>query len=198
MVIGERFAWCHMQKTGGDATLELFELFPRLIVRADARNVEAKHTPFAEREPDVRGKLLACNIRRLPAWMLSWDQHHSQHRVVAKDGTPVAMSSPQQMAERPRGDRRLAHFTDGGRFQIDRWLRMEHLAYDFTSLVSELTDPTDGERQSIASYPRVNALEYDHEIAHWFTPAQVRLMYANNPVWAALEERVYGNLALLD
>src|SRR4029453_8652538 len=81
MGIGEQFAWCHMQKTGGDATLQMFELFPRLIVRADARNVEAKHTTFAEREPDVRGKLLACNIRRLPAWMLSWDQHFSQHRA---------------------------------------------------------------------------------------------------------------------
>ena len=198
MVIGNRFAWCHMQKTGGDATLELFRLFPRLIVHADARNVEAKHATFAEREPEIRGKLLACNIRRLPAWTLSWDQHHSQKRAVRKDGTPVLMSSPQQMAERPRGDRRLAHFTDGGRFQIDRWLRVEYLPMDFTALVSELTDLTAGERHDVANHPRVNALEYDHEIRHWFTPEQVRLMYASNPVWAALEERVYGNLALLD
>jgi hypothetical protein len=180
-----------MQKTGGDATLELFQLLPRLIVRADPRNVEAKHTTFAEREPEITGKLLACNLRRLPAWTLSWDQHFSQHRVTA-------MSSPQEMAERPRGDRRLAHFTDGGRLHIDRWLRMEYLAMDFNELVSEFTDTTDGERQSIAAYPPVNVLSYDHEVEHWFTPAQVRQMYASNPVWAALEERVYGNLALLD
>jgi hypothetical protein len=191
MVIGEQFAWCHMPKTGGDTTLELFQLLPRLIVHADPRNVEAKHTTFAEREHEITGKLLACNLRRLPAWTLSWDQHFSQHRVTA-------MSSPQEMAERPRGDRRLAHYTAGGRFHIDRWLRMEYLAMDFTAFVSELTDPTDGERHSIANYPPVNALSYDHEIDHWFTPAQVRQMYASNPVWAALEERVYGNLALLD
>jgi hypothetical protein len=187
-----------MQKTGGDATLELFQLFPRLIVHADPRNVEAKHTTFAEREPEVRGKVLVCNLRRLPAWTLSWDQHRTQNRVVAKDGTPVAMSSPQEMAERPRGDRRLAHFTDGGRLPIDRWLRMEYLPMDFTAFVSELTDLTDAERRNIANYPPVNVLSYDHEVEHWFTPAQVRLMYASNPVWAAVEERVYGNLALLD
>jgi hypothetical protein len=198
MVIGERFAWCHMQKTGGDATLQLFQLFPDLIVHADARNMQSKHTPFAEREHEAQGKLLACNIRRLPAWLLSWDQHHSQHRSVRPDGTPVLMSSPQQVAERPRGDRRLAHFTDGGRFRIDRWLRMEQLGRDFTSFVSEFANPTSDQHQSISSYPSVNALDYDHELEHWFTPAQVRLMYSNNPVWASLEERLYGDLVLLD
>ncbi len=100
------------------------------------------------------------------------------------------------MAEVSRGDRLLANFTDGGRFRIDRWLRMEHIGEDFIAFASELTDLTEGHRHSIAAYPRVNVLDYDHELDHWFTPAQVRLMYANNPVWAALEERVYGDLAL--
>jgi hypothetical protein len=198
MVIGERFAWCHMQKTGGDATLQLFQLFPDLVVHADARNVQSKHTPFAEREHESRGKLLACNIRRLPAWLLSWDQHHSQHRSVDPDGTPVLMSSPQQVAERARGDRRLAHFTGGGRFRIDRWLRMEQLGRDFISFISEFTNLTEDQRHDITSYPPVNMLDYDHELEHWFTPAQVRLMYANNPVWASLEERLYGDLVLMD
>jgi hypothetical protein len=198
MVIGERFAWCHMQKTGGDATLQLFQLFPDLLVHADARNVQSKHTPFAEREHETQGKLLACNLRRLPAWLLSWDQHASQHRVVRPDGTPVLMSSPQQVAERARGDRRLAHFTDGGRLRIDRWLRMEQLGRDFTSFISEFTDVTEDERHSISGNPPVNVLDYDHQLDHWFTPAQVRLMYSNNPVWASLEERLYGDLVLLD
>jgi hypothetical protein len=197
MVIGERFAWCHLQKTGGDATLQLFQLFPGLLVHADARNVQAKHTPFAEREHEVEGKLLACNIRRLPAWMLSWDQHHSQNRSVHRDGRPVLMSSPQELAERPRGDRRLAHLTDGGRFRIDRWLRMERLGGDFTSFISEFTDLSEDERHNISNYPPVNVLDYDHELEHWFTAEQVRLMYATNPVWAALEERLYGDLVVL-
>jgi hypothetical protein len=198
MVIGERFAWCHLQKTGGDATLLLFQLFPELVTNADARNTQAKHATFAEREADVQARLLVSNIRRLPAWMLSWDQHHSMYRSPRADGRPLLMSSPQQMAEVPRGDRLLDHITDGGRFEIDRWLRMEHLAEDFTAFVSELTPVTDDHRHNIAAYPQVNALDYDHELEHWFTPAQVKLMYSNNPAWATLEERLYGDLALLE
>jgi hypothetical protein len=197
MVIGEQFAWCHMQKTGGDATLLLFGVVGRLIVHADPRNEQAKHATFGEREREVGGKLLACNIRRLPAWSLSWAQQQAQ-RGFQDDGSPVPMNSPQRMAETPRGDRRLAHFTGDGRFRIDRWLRAEHLAEDFIAFVSQFTELSDGERHSIAGHPPVNALEYDHEIGHWFTPAQVRLMYETNPAWAALEERLYGNLALLD
>jgi hypothetical protein len=197
VVIGKEFAWCHMQKTGGDATLLFFRLLPRLITHSDPRNVQEKHAAFAERESEVEGKLLACNIRRLPAWSLSWAQQQAQ-RGFQDDGNPVPMNSPQRMAETPRGDRRLAHFTDNGRFRIDRWLRAEHLAEDFVAFASQLTELTDGDRDSIAEHPLVNELEYDHEIGHWFTPAQVRLMYANNPVWSAVEERVYGNLAFLD
>jgi|RhiMetdeSRZDD1v2_1073273.scaffolds.fasta_scaffold126183_4 hypothetical protein len=197
MVIGERFAWCHMQKTGGDVTLQLFNLFPQLVVQADPRNTQAKHASFAEREDQIRGKLLACNIRRLPAWLLSWDQHHSQLRSLSADGTPVVMSSPQQLAELPRADRRLAHFTDGGRFHIDRWLRLEHLAEDFAGFIAHFADLTDDRRHDIEHYPQVNTLEYDHDLEHWFTPEQVRRMYESNPVWAALEERVYGDLVSL-
>jgi hypothetical protein len=186
-----------MQKTGGDATLLFFRLVPRLIVQSDERNVQRKHTPFAAREREVEGKLLACNIRRLPAWSLSW-AHQQTQRGFQDDGSPVPMNSPQRMAEIPRGDRRLAHFTAGGRFRIDRWLRTEHLAEDFIAFASELSELSDAERTSITRHPQVNALEYDHDIRHWFTPAQVRLMYANNPVWSAIEERVYGDLALLD
>ena len=191
MVIGERFAWCHLQKTGGDATLLMFRLLPRLVLSSDERNVQAKHAPFAEREHEIEGKLLACNIRRLPEWSLSWAQHRAQR-------ADMPMNSPQRIAETPRGDRRIAHFTADGRFPIDRWLRTELLADDVIAFASELTDLEDAEREGIASRPPVNTLEYDHEVEHWFTPAHIRLMYGSNPVWSAIEERVYGDLALLD
>ena len=79
MVIGERFAWGHLQKTAGDATLGMFHLFPDLILHADPRNVEDKHASFASRADQVEGKLLASNFRRLPAWTLSWAHHRAQY-----------------------------------------------------------------------------------------------------------------------
>jgi hypothetical protein len=197
MVIGERFAWGHLQKTAGDATLGLFGLFPDLIEFSDPRNTEAKHASFAERAEQVEGKLLASNIRRLPEWTISWAQHRARlgHRP---DGRPVPMNSPEQMVRVPRADARLQALTGDGRYAIDRWIRMEHLVEDFVAFVSELTG-LDGEALGrIEQFPRVNALAYDHEVGHWFTPERVRRLYENNPVWAAAEREAYGDLALLD
>jgi hypothetical protein len=197
MVIGERFAWGHLQKTAGDATLGLFRLFPDLVLFSDPRNVEEKHASFASRHADVEGKLLAANFRRLPDWTLSWAQHRARY-ATRPEGNPVAMNSPHQMVEVPRADKRLSILTGDGQYHIDRWIRMEHLADDFIAFVSELTEVTDADRDQIASSEPVNALEYDHDISHWFTPEQIRRLYRNNPLWASVEERVYGDLALLD
>jgi hypothetical protein len=197
MVIGERFAWGHLQKTGGDATWELFRMFPHLVVFADPRNTEAKHASFADRPDDVRGKLLAANIRRLPSWTLSWAQHRAR-LSQRPDGSPVMMNSPQQMVEVPRADMRLDALIGGGAFPVDRWLRMEHLAEDFADFLAELIDVTEEDRRRMASFAQVNALEYDHEVANWFTPQQVSRLYENNPVWAAVERRVYGGFVALE
>jgi hypothetical protein len=197
MVIGERFAWAHLQKTAGDATLGLFLLFPDLILYADPRNVEDKHASFATRAAEVEGKLLAANFRRLPDWTLSWAQHRARQET-GPGGKPIGMNSPYQMVKIPRADTRLSILTDSGRYHVDRWIRMDRLVDDFTAFISELTDLSDEDREKIACFEPVNAFEYDHEIAHWFTPEQVRLLYARNPVWAEVEEHVYGGLALLD
>jgi hypothetical protein len=197
MVIGERFAWGHLQKTAGDATLGLFRLFPGLILYSDPRNVEEKHASFASRAAEVDGKLLAANFRRLPDWTLSWAQHRARY-AKRPDGKPVAMNSPHQMVDVPRADKRISILTDGGRYHIDRWIRMEWLAEDFTAFVSDLTNVSADDRERITTFDSVNTLDYDHDIGHWFTPEQVRRLYRNNPLWASVEERVYGDLALID
>jgi hypothetical protein len=197
MVIGERFAWGHLQKTAGDATLGLFGLFPDLIVFADARNTEAKHASFAEREAQIEGKVLAANIRRLPAWTLSWAQQRARDGRRFDD-RPVPMNSPEQMVRVPRADVRLAALTDDGRFKVDRWLRMERLAQDFCDFISDFTDLDEEARKRILEFPSVNALSYDHEVGHWFTPERVRRLYENNPLWAEAERQAYGDLTFLD
>jgi len=191
MVIGETFAWGHLQKTAGDATLGLFRLFPHLIVYSDPRSVEEKHASFASRAADIDGKLLAANFRRLPDWTLSWAQHRARY-ASRPDGKPVAMNSPHQMVEVPRADKRLSILTDDGRYHVDRWIRMECLADDFMSFVSELTNVSEADRDQISAFGPVNALEYDHDVSSWFTRAQVERLYERNPVWARVEERAYG------
>jgi hypothetical protein len=193
MVIGERFAWSHLPKTGGDATLELFRIFPDLILHADPEDTQDKHTHFDARADEVRGKVLAMNIRRLPSWLLS-RAHHATRRGRYPDYKPLPMESPREMTESTLPDQRLSEFTGRGRFEIDRWIRMENLIDDFLAFISEFTDPSEEERARVIELGRVNVLEYDHEVEHWFNDDQVREIYRRNPLWAGVEQKLYGSL----
>lgn len=193
MVIGERFAWAHLPKTGGSATLELFKLFPELIEFGDFDASNAKHTAFSDRADQVTGKALAMNIRRLPFWVLSRAQHVARWGIHP-EYEPIPMATPQELSESDFPDTRLAVYTQDGRFKISHWIRMEHLAGDFLDFVARFADVSDERRETVTALPMVNAHEYDHELGSWFTPEQVELMYERNPAWARLERELYGGL----
>jgi hypothetical protein len=197
MVIGKEFAWSHLPKTGGDATLVLFKLFPEAILYADYEDSNVKHTPFGDREERVAGKSLAMNIRRLPFWVLSRWQHAAR-RGLYPDYVPIPMPGAEDLAESDLPDSRIEHFTDAGRFQIDHWIRTEHLIDDFLEFISGYADVTPDRRLAAASLRPVNAYDYDHNLASWFTPRQVQRMYERNPAWAKLELDLYGELFEVD
>src|SRR5262245_49973539 len=97
MVIGERFAWGHLPKTGGEATRAMFSHVPELVLFSDPPETLEQHTTFAERRDQVEGKMLALNIRRLPAWILSREQHRARWGVHPEN-RPMPMPSPAEMA----------------------------------------------------------------------------------------------------
>jgi SAM-dependent methyltransferase len=194
MVIGERFAWGHLGKTGGDATVELFMTLPELIRFADPLSSQEKHTPFPSRAPQIRGKVLALNIRRLPSWVLSRAIHRMRYGRYP-DYEPLPMMPPSQMAESSDADQQLLEFTDGRALSIDRWLRTEFLADDFLAFVSEFTEVPEAKQREIlelGSRRMGTPLTYDHRIDQWFTSDQIQTMYERNPEWAAVEQRLYG------
>jgi hypothetical protein len=193
MVIGQNFAWAHLPKTGGSATLELFLLFPEVIVFADVDDSNAKHTLFTEREQEVRDKQLVMNIRRLPYWVLSRAQHAARWGVHP-DYKPIPMASAAELSESDFPDDRLRLFTGDGRLAIDAWIRMEHLVEDFLAFISRHTSVSAERREAARRLPMVNAHEYEHDLAEWFTADQIARMYERNSLWASLEERLYGNL----
>ena len=195
MVIGHDFAWAHLPKAAGTATLAMFELFPDLVEFADPADSETQHATFTDRAARVEGKLLALNFRRLPNWVLS-RAHQVALRGLAPDFAPSAMRSPHELSRSALPDHRLGLFTGNGRFTVDRWLRVERLADDFLALVGELREPTDEERRRVRELPLVNEIDYDHEVGHWFTSEQLREMYAHNPLWAEVETQLYGGLVL--
>jgi hypothetical protein len=196
MVIGDRFAWAHLPKAAGTATVAMFRAFEGLVRFADSPDDVDAHLNFGDRRVQVEGKLLVLNIRRLPAWVISRAYYVSRHGVYP-EFEPIPLAMPRELAESTFPDERLALFTGDGRLEIDHWLRAESLAGDVIAFVSELREVTAAERAGVHQVGRVNALDYDHDVSRWFTPAQVERLYLSNPGWAAVEERVYGGVPAL-
>jgi hypothetical protein len=195
VVIGRRFAWAHLPKTAGDATCTMLLAVPGLVRSADPLNSNDKHMPFFGREADVNGKLLAMNIRRLPAWALSGAQHKARHGVHP-DYVPEPLEDFDQIATRTDADDLLRWMTDHGRFGVDRWLRAEAIAEDVLALLEELGELTPAVREAVLAVGRVNEGGYPPELVDEFTAEQLERLYGLNPQWAAIERRVYGDLAL--
>jgi hypothetical protein len=195
MVIGQRFAWAHLPKTGGDATASMLAAVPGLVRFADPLTSNDKHMPFFGREAEVAGKLLAMNIRRLPAWALSGAQHKSQHGVHP-EYRPLPLESFDEIARRTDADDLLRWMTDHSRFRVDRWLRTERLEDDVLALLEELGELTPSVRAGVLAVGRVNEGGYPREAELQFPDDAIARLYALNPVWAATERRVYGDLPI--
>ena len=195
MVIGERFAWVHMPKTGGDATYQMFAAVPGLIRFSDPLDSNEKHAAFWERESEVAGKQLVMNIRRLPTWALS-AAHHKATVGVHPEFEPIPLGSVDEMVESTDPDDMLRWLTDGGRFAVDRWLRTEFLEQDVAGLLDDLGVLTDEVRGRIDAVSRVNEQSYERDLERRFSGAQLRRLYDRNPGWAAVERRAYSDLLI--
>ncbi len=190
MVIGHGFAWAHLPKTAGTATAAMFAIFRDLVVSIDSPEGAEAHTTFGDRAEEVAGKRLVLNFRKLPSWELS-RAHYVSLRGVHPDFVPIPFPPPEELVESSLPDERLALFTGGGRFAIDKWLRAESLTHDFLAFVSELRPVTEEERALVAAVGRENSVVYDHDVSNWLTPAQIARLYERNPAWAALEGSLY-------
>jgi hypothetical protein len=195
MVIAHRFAWAHLPKTGGDATLAMFQAVPGLVQFADPVDSNDKHMPFFGREAEVAGKLLVMNLRRLPDWVLSGAQHKARHGVFP-DYQPGPLETWEEITSRTDADDLLRWMTDHGRFQVQRWLRVEHLQQDVLDFLDELGELDEGTRAAVRRVGRVNEGDYRPGLAQQATPDQLARLYECNPVWAGLERQLYGALPL--
>lgn len=192
MIIGRQFAWAHLPKTGGDATFELFQLFPDLVVFAHSRKEKEKHNRFRAHEAKITGKLLVMNIRRLPAWMLSMSQHQTHYWLHPKHEHP-SVESTEQMSRSRAPDHQLRSFMGHGQFKIDVWFRTEYLVEDFISFVSRFTEVTPEREDRAHKIGRINQMSYAHELKRWFTKEQIADMYQSNPLWRSVEDEVYAD-----
>jgi hypothetical protein len=195
MIVGERFVWAHIPKTAGDATATMIATAPRLVILADHLRDNAKHLAFSERRGSIEGKLLVANTRRLPSWALSLARHEEKFGAFP-DYEPTGPQPPDVIAARSAADDLLDLIV--GEFEVDRWIRQEHLADDLVGFLREVAELTADEEAAIRSVGRVNdqrsRLQWrsTRPAESFFSPAQIETLYRNNPRWAAVERHVYG------
>ena len=197
MIVSETFVWAHLPKTGGDATATMIGQVPRLVLMADHPMDHAKHVGFSQRRGSIEGKRLVANLRRLPSWAYSY-MHHRAHFGLWPDHEPEGYRRPEVAAAESAADRWLEHVI--GDYEMDFWIRQEHLADDLVRFLRDAAALTEQEEAAIRTVGRVNDhLGWRRRVGlsrssprRYFSRAQVRTLYENNPRWASLEARVYG------
>jgi hypothetical protein len=202
--IGERFVWGHLGKTGGDSARKMFDVLGRdVIVYADPVESPGKHQTFFEKEALLgydltKARKRILNIRRLPSWALSY-----VFQKQRESGRPVDFA---RLYEGVVFD----HYQDNdparpfyltidtvlstqvcGR--VDYWLRLEYLAQDFITTLSNFVDIPWWKQQRIRLIKRNVNKSYNKDIRRYFSDAQIRALYQACPLWSSIERQVYSS-----
>lgn len=197
MIVGARFTWGHIPKTGGDAMRAMVQRLGIAVEMTPAATRE-KHSAFGTHLDPGGARLYATTIRRLPSWMLSVMNHRRAFGWFPPHERPHAATIYEAL-HGPMGgwaDDRLAMLTNDGKVRIDRFLRMESLVDDLVAFMNEVEPVavTTGlvvPSVKLDNFPRVNGMDYEHDFTQWFTPAEIYELYQRNPTWAEIEARVY-------
>tara|TARA_Y100000593_G_C4251524_1_gene307418 strand:+ start:260 stop:850 length:591 start_codon:yes stop_codon:yes gene_type:complete len=194
VIIGPDFAVGHISRTGGDAMYAWFHALNLPGVHVDSMECAKKHDSFRFRASAGGKRLYIVMIRNLEAWALSqmnamyltgfW-KGQFERREDATDPEKFL----QLRVEWPASfvaDAALLDMTKG--VSVSRWLRTEHLLEDVQSLAKDLGATKD----SIAALADVETKPrcVTHPDIQPFSEEQRERLYANNPVWAAVETLV--------
>ena len=198
MVIGEKFIWMHIGKTGGDATHAYFSYFKNILkLEIDDTTQHRKHQALFERGVNHEGKLLILNIRRLPYFILSQVHHHSMQNKIdfVNDIIYSLEKTINGYAIGTLANYYINFYTKNGSLKIDRWFRCEYLLDDFADFIMEYVDiPRDKLITKLSKIPTKVRLVYALDLNYYWEPKHLKLMYENNPLWTVIEEQCYGNL----
>lgn len=202
MIIAEHFLWLHLPKTGGTTMNQLFREWAIPGITVDADGDRRKHDSVALRERQCpwrageRRRFITS--RRLSAWLLSDWQHKRRH-----------MNLPDLPIEPVRRGLFYSLRLGGVWVAADWWLRyfeldeqvtalrLERIAEDLNHHLLPLLPPGTPPVCS-RTLPQENATPpADERGGPPGAPAPELLpsagLYTVNPLWAAWEERVYGD-----
>jgi len=202
MIIVKDFIWLHFPKCAGTETEQILRrnFGTDSTIAFDAinpLNVIWHHSiPFRkenDRSFDVGGRAVICNIRRLPSWLLSRvhdEKARSPHLVVTRE-----------MFAQGKFFRVDGHIMSADDFMkrytaypVTHWIRAENFSDDFSSVFSRYLDLSGIDMTSQIKRTNTNPMNYIRDPEFWFTPDELEELYRANPVWAEMEQQVYGSV----
>lgn len=205
MVFGKNFVWLHFPKCAGHTVEQaLRSLGGKAGMAFDSRSLPVGwHDTIEDRRQrnaidDFSGKQVVCGFRRLPHWILSrvhYDASRPPHlcatRAMIRRGEFF-----EAQGEIKRADDYVRHF---GRSKVDRWIRTEHLAEDFERHFSELlgTPLAGAAVRRLRRIVNGTSLNYVRSLGFYFTADELSELYESNPLWAAVEQELYGDVLRL-
>lgn len=213
MVITDKIVWAHLAKTGGTSLGVMFEMMNIPGIEIDQPSSPdffwIRNEPRWLREEKTgrdltTGRALLMNLRRLPSFMLSmafFKQKENGFEVVPeelsrglfrherRDMQTGALADP-DVYDTHSADDMLQYYRWE---EVDHWIRMEHLVEDFVEVITPYHPVDPGLEQPFREL-RLNVTEYDRNLSTWFSRTDLDRMYHACPLWAALEQRLYGGL----
>lgn len=206
MIVGRSFVWMHFPKTGGHAVAAAIRAASRgrddLVFDVPGADDHRWHQSVEERREsdrsfDLGDRRIISGIRRLPWWVLSrihYEAARPPHRCATRE-----MLCRGQFYERNGGVNRAD--AQVGRLDtcaIHGWIRLEHMAEDFVDQFEGLLGPrVRSAAHKLKKVVNPTTLDYLKSLDFYFTPAELEALYAANPIWAATEAKVYGDVLRL-
>lgn len=206
MIVGPSYVWLHFPKTAGhtvDLALRAAAKRSRDVIfdrRGDYHpGWHDVLSERAERDPtfDAAGKRVISGFRRLPYWLLSkvhYEAAKPPYRVPSRD-LVVEGRFFEEDGLIGQADLYAKRYCR----DVQRWVRVEHLISDFERCFADLMTPK-ALRLALANLEYVhNASRIGYLPRHefYFTRQELAKLYQTNPVWTALEERLYGGVLTL-
>jgi SAM-dependent methyltransferase len=194
MVVGKDFIWAHLGKTGGDSTHRMFSLISTGDMRIDKNTDRQKHVNFvlgARRfNVSLSTRKRIMNIRRLPFWLLSHNQHIARTGSIEFSSEQLTKGIARHRGGDKTADEILQVFESD---KVNHWIRTEYLSSDFIRIMSHFMVIPQYVKEKISAV-WVNSASYEKNLGVWFDNDMLATLYNNNPRWRDLELRLYGEL----
>ena len=211
MIIAPDWIWVHVPKCAGTMTEEILQTVysadPTVMFDPVGPGLPVIwHQTLARRAEDdpifaPGTRRVIGNFRRLPAWILS-----RVHFEIDRSGPAAGVTRKQLALGRfrtgaaARGASPQSRISSadqalrGYAAEVTDWVRTEHLDLDLQRVFGWKSPPP----RPVDEKANSNRIPYVRDLAFWFTARDLARMYEANPLWAEVEQRVYGDLFTLD